>query len=211
LETIFTRLLNASSEGQQKWSHVELIKYLASVREDIPGDDLAKLKQTRFCPAEAGPKGMESTKATEKLYKISELFEPKDALRALKLPVLQWPGPPGSYRPGSQEARFLSSLGLRPYPSVPELVELMSGKDETLRVQSMTYFLANHQINGYGSFNLGGSPKAMMPLQGSTRLVPPSQCFYNSRAAILGFNILRKDLHDHAIVSLIRGVIKKFH
>ncbi|KAM0223202.1 hypothetical protein ACHAQD_003394 [Fusarium lateritium] len=199
LETIFTRLLNASSESQQKWSHVELIKYLASVREDIPGEDLAKLKQTRFCPAEAGPKGMESTKATEKLYKISELFEPKDALRALKLPVLQWPGPPGSYRPGSQEARFLSFLGLRPYPSVPELVELMSGKDETLRVQSMTYFLANHQINGYGSFNLGGSPKAIMPLQGSTRLVPPSQCFYNPRAAILGFNILRRDLHDHAI------------
>ncbi|RGP72980.1 hypothetical protein FSPOR_2356 [Fusarium sporotrichioides] len=199
LETIFTRLLNASSEGQQKWSHVELIKYLASVREDIPGEDLSKLKQTRFCPAEAGPKGMESTKATETLYKVSELFEPKDAIRGLRLPVLQWPGPPGSYRPGSQEARFLNSLGLRPYPSVPELVELMSGKDDALRVSSMTYFLANHQINGYGSFQLGGSPKAIMPLQGSTQLVAPSQCFYNPRASILGFNILRRDLHDHAV------------
>ncbi|KAF5002649.1 hypothetical protein FGRMN_187 [Fusarium graminum] len=199
LETIFTRLLNAPSEGQQKWSHVELIKYLASVRDDIPGEDLSKLKQTRFCPAEAGPKGMESTKPTEKLFKVSELFEPKDALRALNLPVLQWPGPPGSYRPGSLEARFLNSLGLRPYPSVPELVELMSGKDEALRVSSMTYFLANHHINGYASFNLGGSPKAIMPLQGSTRLVSPSQCFYNPRASILGFDVLRKDLHDHAI------------
>ncbi|KAK2677254.1 hypothetical protein RAB80_005994 [Fusarium oxysporum f. sp. vasinfectum] len=199
LETIFTRLLNASSEGHQKWSHMELIKYLASVREDIPGEDLSKLKQTRFCPAEAGPKGMESTKGTTTLYKVSELFEPKDSLRALRLPILQWPGPPGSYRPGSPEARFINSLGLRPYPSVPELVELMSGKDESLRVSSMTYFLANHQINGYGSFQLGGSPKAIMPLQGSTRLVPPSQCFYNPRASILGFNILRRDLHDHAI------------
>ncbi|RKL04149.1 hypothetical protein BFJ68_g11132 [Fusarium oxysporum] len=170
LETIFTRLLNASSEGHQKWSHMELIKYLASVREDIPGEDLSKLKQTRFCPAEAGPKGMESTKGTTTLYKVSELFEPKDSLRALRLPILQWPGPPGSYRPGSPEARFINSLGLRPYPSVPELVELMSGKDESLRVSSMTYFLANHQINGYGSFQLGGSPKAIMPLQGSTRL-----------------------------------------
>ncbi|KNB05565.1 hypothetical protein FOXG_07807 [Fusarium oxysporum f. sp. lycopersici 4287] len=149
LETIFTRLLNASSEGHQKWSHMELIKYLASVREDIPGEDLSKLKQTRFCPAEAGPKGMESTKGTTTLYKVSELFEPKDSLRALRLPILQWPGPPGSYRPGSPEARFINSLGLRPYPSVPELVELMSGKDESLRVSSLTYFLANHQINGY--------------------------------------------------------------
>ncbi|KAF5247866.1 hypothetical protein FANTH_6147 [Fusarium anthophilum] len=199
LETIFTRLLNASNEGHQKWSHMELIKYLASVREDIPGEDLSKLKQTRFCPAEAGPKGMESTKGTTTLYKVSELFEPKDSLRALRLPILQWPGPPGSYRPGSPEARFINSLGLRPHPSVPELVELMSGNDESLRVSSMTYFLANHQINGYGSFQLGGSPKAIMPLQGSTRLVPPSQCFYNPRASILGFNILRRDLHDHAI------------
>ncbi|KAF4986979.1 hypothetical protein FDECE_15665 [Fusarium decemcellulare] len=199
LETIFARLLNASNEaGHQKWSHVELIKYLASVREDIPGEDLSKLKQTRFCPAEAGPKGMESTKGSETLYKVSELFEPKDTLRALRLPVLQWPGPPGSYRPSSQEARFLNSLGLRPYPSVPELVDMMSGKDEALRVPAMTYFLANHQINGYGSFHLGDSGKAIMPLEGSARLVPPSQCFYNPRASILGFNILRRDLHDHA-------------
>ncbi|KAF5023144.1 hypothetical protein F66182_4800 [Fusarium sp. NRRL 66182] len=200
LETIFTRLLNASSEaGHQKWSHVELIKYLASVRGDIPNEDLSKLKKTRFCPAEAGPKGMESTKGSETLYRVSELFEPKDSVRALQMPILQWPGPPGSYRPGSPEARFLNSLGLRPHPSVPELVELMSGKDEALRVSSMTYFLANHQINGYGSFQLGGSPKAIMPLQGSTRLVSPSECFYNPQASILGFNILRKDLHDHAI------------
>ncbi|KAJ9426461.1 hypothetical protein QL093DRAFT_2183237 [Fusarium oxysporum] len=189
LETIFTRLLNASSEGHQKWSHMELIKYLASVREDIPGEDLSKLKQTRFCPAEAGPKGMESTKGTTTLYKVSELFEPKDSLRALRLPILQWPGPPGSYRPGSPEARFINSLGLRPYPSVPELVELMSGKDESLRVSSLTYFLANHQINGYGSFQLGGSPKAIMPLQ----------VLLQSASVYPWVNILRRDLHDHAI------------
>ncbi|KAJ4187225.1 hypothetical protein NW755_007318 [Fusarium falciforme] len=200
LETIFTRLLNASNEaGEQKWSHVELIKYLASVRDDIPAQDLIKLRQTRFCPAEAGPKGMEPTKGSETRYKVSELFEPKDSLRALQLPILQWPGPPGSYRPSSQEARFLNSLGLRPHPSVPELVEMMAGKDEALRVSAMTYFLANHQINGYASFHLGDSTKAIMPLEGSTRLVPPSQCFYNPRASILGFNVLRKDLHDHAI------------
>ncbi|KAJ4326628.1 hypothetical protein N0V84_002962 [Fusarium piperis] len=200
LETIFTRLLNASNEtGEQKWSHVELIKYLASVRDDIPAQDLIKLRQTRFCPAETGPKGMEPTKASETRYKVSELFEPKDSLRTLQLPILQWPGPPGSYRPSSQEARFLSSLGLRPHPSVPELVEMMADKDEALRVSSMTYFLANHQINGYASFHLGDSTKAIMPLEGNTRLVPPSQCFYNPRAAILGFNVLRKDLHDHAI------------
>ncbi|KAL6402267.1 hypothetical protein AUP68_14737 [Ilyonectria robusta] len=199
LETIFTRLLNASSDsGQKKWSHVELVKYLASVREDIPTADLLKLKQTRFCPAEAGPKGMEPTKGTDTLYKVSELFEPKDSLRALQLTILQWPGPPGSYRPSSVEARFLSNLGLRPHPAVPELVDMMSSKDEALRVSAMTYFVANHHTNRYASFNLGDSRKAFMPLEGSSQLVAPSQCFWNPRASVLGFHVLRKDLHDHA-------------
>lgn len=202
LDTIFTRLLNVSNEkGQQKWSHVELIKYLTSVREDIPAGDLKKLTTTRFCPAEAGPKGMESTKGTETLYKISELFEPKDALRALRLPILQWPGPPGSYRPSSHEARFLTTLGIRPYPSVPELVEMMSSKDETLRISAMTYFVANHHMNHYGAFNLGDSTKAFLPVENSSRLVLPSGCFVNAGAAVLGFSILRRDLHDHANVS----------
>ncbi|CAM1508200.1 Fc.00g050480.m01.CDS01 [Cosmosporella sp. VM-42] len=199
LETIFTRLLNASSEtGQKKWSHMELIKYLTSVQADIPTSDLRKLTETPFCPSEAGPKGMEATKGSDTLYKVSELFEPKDSLRTLGLPILQWPGPPGSFRPSSQEARFLTILGLRPYPSAPELVDMMSSKDETRRVNAMTYFIANHQMNRYGVFDLGDSKKAFMPLEGSTQLVKPSQCFYNQRASILGFNILRRDLHDHA-------------
>ncbi|KAH6892336.1 hypothetical protein B0T10DRAFT_510925 [Thelonectria olida] len=200
LETIFARLLNASGEsGQNKWSHVELIKYLASVSQDIPASDLRKLKETRFCPAEAGPKGLEPTKGTDTLYRVSELFEPKDTLRTLRLSILQWPGPPGSYRPSSQEARFLSALGLRPYPSVPELVDMMAGKDEALRVSSMTYFVANHVPNRYEAFNLSDSRKAFIPLEGSTMLVAPSQCFWNERASVLGFHVLRKDLHNHAI------------
>lgn len=199
LDTIFTRLLNPAEEsGQKKWSHLELIKYLASVQADIPGDDLKKLQRSRICPAEAGPKGMESTKATEALYKVSELFEPKESLRALGLPILQWPGPPGSFRPASAEARFLSALGLRAYPTVPELVDMMASTNENLRSAAMTYFIANHHTNRYGSFDLGMSPKAIMPLKGSTQLVAPSQCFTNERAAILGFSILRPELHDHA-------------
>lgn len=199
LETIFARLLSGEP-GQRKWSHMELIKYLASVQNDIPSGDLKRLKESRICPAEAGPKGMEPTKASEKLYKVSELFEPKDTLRTMRLPIIQWPGPPGSYRASSPEARFLAMLGLGPYPSVPELVDMMSSKDEALRVSAMTYFISNHHSNQYGSFNLSDSRKAIMPLQGSSSLVQPSACYTNERASVLGFRILRKDLHDHAVV-----------
>lgn len=198
LETIFARLLSGE-KGQRKWSHMELIKYLASVQNDIPGDDLKKLRESRICPAEVGPKGMEPTKASETLYKVSELFEPKDSLRALRLPILQWPGPPGSYRPSSPEARFLTVLGLRPHPSVPELVDMMASKDESLRVSAMTYFISNHHANRYSSFDLSNSQKPILPLQGSSQLVRPSDCFTNERASVLGFQILRKDLHDHAV------------
>lgn len=200
LDTIFTRLLSPSAEGGEKrWSHVELIKYLASVKDDIPFADMKKLRESRICPAEAGPKGLEPTKGTTKLFKVCELFEPKDTLRALGLPLLQWPGPPGSFRTASPEGRFLAVLGLRPYPSAPELVDMMSSRDDELRVQSMTYFIANHHINGYGSFHLATSDRAFLPVEGKEKsLVSPSACFTNPAASILGFDILKADLHVHA-------------
>lgn len=206
LDTIFTRLLSASGDsGEKKWSHMELIKYLASVQNDIPSDDLKKLRDSKICPAEAGPKGMEPTKGSQNLYRISELYEPKDSLRTLGLPILRWPGPPGSFRSSSPEARFLSRLGLRTYPSVPELVDLMASKDETLRTSAMTYFIANHHSNQYASFDLGATQKAILPLQGGSQLVTPSACFTNDRAAVLGFDILRRGLHEHANVRTEQG------
>ncbi|KAJ2979161.1 hypothetical protein NQ176_g3417 [Zarea fungicola] len=199
LDTIFTRLLNTSEKGgQQKWSHMELIKYLTSVQSDIPSADMKKLQESKICPAEAGPRGMEPTKGTDALYKVSELFEPQPTLRALNLPVLQWPGPPGSYRSNSAEALFLKSLGLRTFPSVPELVEMMASKDSALRSNAMTYFIANHHLNMYGAFDISSCRKAIMPLKGSSELVMPSACFTNPRATVLGFSVLREDLHDHA-------------
>jgi hypothetical protein len=134
---------------------------------------------------------------------VSELFEPKDALRGLGLPLIQWPGPPGSYRPGSAEGRFLSLLGLRAFPSVPELVEMMASDDIGLRNKALNYFIANHHINGYATFDLSGTEKAFLPLQGDGgRLVSPAGCFTNEKCAILGFNILMRELIVHANVSV---------
>ncbi|KAI1214814.1 uncharacterized protein F4807DRAFT_404646 [Annulohypoxylon truncatum] len=201
LDTIFTRLLNpsmgAEDPGQAKWSHVELIKYLASVRQDIPIDDLRKLKESRICPAEAGQPGLESITPSKQLYKVSELYEPKAPLRPLNLRIIQWPG--GNLRPGSPEGKFLTDLGLRAYPSVVELVGMMASSDPTLRGNAMNYFISYHHSNNYANVDIGSAPKAFLPLQGNPKqLVPPSQCYTNEAAAILGFNILKKDLHLHA-------------
>jgi hypothetical protein len=207
LETIFSRLLAPgphAKEGEisSNMRHMEVIKYLASVREDIPAEDMKRLKNSQICPAEAGPKGYESSQGTTRMYRVSELFEPKDTLRSLGLPLIQWPGPPGSYRPGSVEGRFLSLLGLRAFPSVPELVEMMASDDVGRRNKAMTYFIANHHINGYATFDLSVTEKAFLPLQGDAgRLVSPAECFTNERCGVLGFSILMRELHVHANAS----------
>ncbi|KAK0115907.1 hypothetical protein ONS95_012951 [Cadophora gregata] len=203
LETIFARLLApapATTPGEKavNYRHMEVIKYLASVKDDIPKEDIQRLRNSQICPAEAGPKGLEPTQGTARLYRVSELFEPKDSLRELALPIIQWPGPPGSYRPASIEGRFLALLGLRTYPSVPELIDMMASADDNLRKRSMYYFISNHHMNGYAAFDLHQSNKAFLPIQGTDRLVTPSQCFTNERCSILGFRILKKELSMHA-------------
>ena len=202
LGVVFERLMAADStlagkrgDQQEKWSHVDLIKYLSSVRDDIPGEDIRRLKITPICPAE------EDGKATKRLYKPSELFEPKDSLRSLNLPILYWPG---VYRPGSYEGRFLSILGLRSIPSVEELVTIMAETKQTgdvaLRERTLHYYIQNHQSNGYSSFNIAAIETAFLPLEhpNSKILARPASCFTNERAAVLGYHIFRKDLHVHA-------------
>ncbi|KAL1838251.1 hypothetical protein VTJ49DRAFT_2860 [Mycothermus thermophilus] len=201
LETIHARLLTPSAaDGGAKWSNIELIKYLASVKDDIPAADMKKFRESPLCTAEAGPPGLESTKGTVQRYKVSELYEPKDSHRALGLPILQWPGPPGSFRPNSAEGRFLFSLGLRPFPPVPLLIDMMASSDSKARATAMKYFIDNHHLNGYGSFDLSTCDKCILPIEGGKegQMVRPSACYTNERAAVLGYNILRKDLHQHA-------------
>ncbi|KAI0016973.1 hypothetical protein F4780DRAFT_757081 [Xylariomycetidae sp. FL0641] len=199
LETIFNRLLNpspgAEGSGQAKWSHIELIKYLASVWNDIPADDLRKLKGSRICPAETGATSKEPNQASTQLYRVAELYEPKAALRGLGLKIIQWPG--GELK--GPEKNFLTFLGLRPYPSAPELVEMMSSSDPALRKNALEYFISEHHKNGYGAFNIGATSKAFLPLEGNSKtLVPPSGCFTNLTSAVLGFSILKRELHIEA-------------
>ncbi|KAI9822251.1 MAG: hypothetical protein M1832_003074 [Thelocarpon impressellum] len=206
LSVVFDRLMaepqrsgGSSEAAAGKWSHVDLIRYLASVREDIPADDIARLRQTPICPAE---KDQDPANPTSRRYKFSELYEPNVSLRSLHLPILQWPG---VYRSGSSEGKFLASLGLRAVPTVPELVDIMSKAPASgnlaLRDRVLTYFIANHHNNGYARYGgLAAISQAYLPLQGeeSDKLAAPADCFTNERAAVLGFPILRTDLHPHA-------------
>ncbi|KOC11798.1 hypothetical protein AFLA70_264g001351 [Aspergillus flavus AF70] len=205
LGVIFERLLsttessNGGSVSQRKWSHVDLIRYLASVRDDIPASDIKRLKDTSICTAEATETTNDPTKDRRKRYKIYELFEPHDPLRALGLPVIEWPG---KYQSNSNEGKFLSMLGLRSFPSPFELIKIMAkaaaARDWTLHGKAMSYYIAEYHNNGYAAFNYEEITVPFLPIEGSDSLSIPSQCFTDETATLFGFKILRHTLHPHA-------------
>ena len=202
LSVVFSRLMTDQAEGHdnsgKKWSHIDLIRYLSSVRGDIPLSDMEKLKQIRIWPKEETGNEVDS----RSLHKISELYQPIDELKSLQLPLLQWRG---NYRMEGHEGIFLDTLGLQKFPSVFQLVKTMIDarlrKDPVLWDRAMKYFLDNYHRHDYSTFDITKvSKERFVPL--SNRPYPdmsaPSDCFTNERASILGYNILRRDLRGHA-------------
>ncbi|KAJ5166457.1 uncharacterized protein N7482_005238 [Penicillium canariense] len=199
LGVIFDRLINtpepvdAKGPPTRRWNHVDLIRYLTSVREDIPSNDIQRLKDTSICTSENDGE----SRGTR--YKISELFEPKDSLRTLGLPIIDWPG---IYDNSSKEGKFLTMMGLKSYPSGSELIRLMvlsdSEKDSGRKSKALTYFLNEYHTNGYDSFDISAVTVPFLPVEGSERLSTPKKCFTDEGASLFGFSILQKRLHPHA-------------
>lgn len=205
LGVIFERLLDTSEpsesagNGREKWSHVDLIRYLASVRDDIPANDIKRLRNTSICTAELDSNSADSKSTARRRYKIFELFEPKDSFRALGLPVLEWPG---KYLASSNEGKFLAMLGLRSFPSALELVQIMAqaaaSNNWTLHGKAMAYYISEYHNNGYAAFDCGAVNVPFLPVEGASALSVPSKCFTDEGATLFGFRILRKDLHAHS-------------
>lgn len=181
-----------------KWNHVDIIRYLASMANDIPSRDIERLRSKAIFPAEDE---QDRSKPTAARYKITELFEPKDHLRKLRLPILQWSG---LYRFRGPEGHFLTRLGLKAHPFALDLINIMAkapaNGDMALYEEALTYFIVNHHNNGYAkNINLDSIPP-YLPLEGHGpgKLAAPADCFLNERSKVLGFDILKKDLHIHA-------------
>jgi Protein of unknown function (DUF3684) len=203
LGVVFSRLLSdavqptsATTNEKTQWRHIDLIKYLASVREDIPTADIQKLRDTPICPKESQ---QDPQTYSQERYKISSLYEPKPVLRELGLPLISWSGP---YRSGSPEGRLLVVLGLKTIPTVGELIDIMARAvkkgDGVLRDKAMGFFLGNHYINGYGAYDYSQVTLPFLPLQSSGSLSTPSNCFTDEGAALFGLNVLKRELQPHA-------------
>ena len=200
LSVIFERLMNSSDVSMNKpsWSHIDLIKYLVSVWNDIPESDINQLRNTALCPAEVGG---DSKRATNQRFKLSELYEPKDSLRELGLPVVQWPG---IFNAFSSEGKFLRLLGLRTYPAAPDLIRIIADAHSNDDVQKyeagLRYFVENHYQNNYAAVDLSDIAVPFLPIEGSEKrkVAAPKYCFTNVQASVLGYQILRSDLRSNA-------------
>ncbi|PWW80479.1 hypothetical protein C7212DRAFT_276399 [Tuber magnatum] len=195
LKLVFERLMSENAtQGGTKWSHLDLIRYLTSVSNDIPKDDITKLKNAAICKAETS-----NPHSQQNPYRVSQLYEPDDQLRKLGLPILYWP----NWKADSREGKFLTSLGLKKHPSAQDILGIaaVSTDDAKLREAALQYYVNNYHNNGYTAFNAAGLEMAFLPLQGGSqekpKLAAPRHCYSNPRAAIMGYDILRSDLQEH--------------
>ncbi len=209
LSVVFQRLMagpdrnGEPSEG--KWSHVELIKYLVSVRDDIPQQEIERLKVTAICTADVGQVHDEQSVT---LFKASDLYQPSDELKFLGLPVLRWHGP---FKLNSAEGLFLLSLGLRKFPAVPDLVRIMmeaaSSRNEPLYERTMKYLIDFHHVNDYARTDMKELlHRRFVPVTSKPfpELVTPYTCFANPKTAVMGYHVLRDNLQAHASKLAVR-------
>ncbi|KAF2797292.1 hypothetical protein K505DRAFT_372597 [Melanomma pulvis-pyrius CBS 109.77] len=200
LPMVFSRMTNEESTRQSEktpWNHGDLIRYFASVVDEIPKKDLDRLRQTPFLPGEG------SSVTQGQLFKAQDLYAPDQSILSLGLTQVKLPF---EFRVSSKEGTLLLRLGLKQWPDSPTIANLLfragQSNDKQLYTLAMEYFLQNYHRNGYiGEVNqLASSATPILPTEQAPfpTLVGPFQCFTNEHAACLGYAILRADLRPHA-------------
>ncbi|GAA6035210.1 hypothetical protein JCM8097_006421 [Rhodosporidiobolus ruineniae] len=196
LQIIFTRMLGAG-----EWSHLQLLKYLVSVKDTLSAQERDRLRKTAFLPREGEakveqPVAADGTKPRPKVvrYRPTELYEPTEQLRELGLPVLDWTDSQAKWRAGSEEAKLLFDLGLLRQPPVDQVLQLAAtAPDEAKRDKALRYFLDGCVTHGYSATY---SPtKHAFPFvpaieKGNPICAKPTDVFGNPDAALLGFPVL---------------------
>ncbi|RAR08494.1 hatpase_c domain-containing protein [Stemphylium lycopersici] len=202
LPMVFDRMRSRDVEQSEKserpsWNHVDLIRYFASVINEIPRKDLDRLRETAFLPGE----GSEVKPGQQ--FKASDLYAPDTAIVSLGLTQIKLPF---EFKPTTREGLLLLNLGLRQWPDSITIANILhragQANDFQLYTRAMDYLLANYYKNNYtaeankfAALTLPILPTEQAPFPA---LVGPFQCYTNEHSACLGFPILRSDLRSHA-------------
>ncbi|KAF2006235.1 hypothetical protein P154DRAFT_517895 [Amniculicola lignicola CBS 123094] len=198
LPMVFDRMRTEDGSKSEKvtWNHVDLIRYFATVIDEIPKKDLERLRQTAFLPGEG------AQVKSNQLFKAQDLYTPDQAILSLGLTQIKLPY---EFRSTSKEGVLLLRLGLRQCPDAITIINILhrAGQsiDRQLYTLAMEYFLRSHYSNGYGA-QLGQIATSLLPILPTEQapfpaLVAPVQCFTNEQASCMGYAILRADLRPH--------------
>ncbi|KAF2688970.1 hypothetical protein K458DRAFT_414641 [Lentithecium fluviatile CBS 122367] len=200
LPMVFDRMrshdLNSQTE-KSGWNHVDLIRYFASVMDELPKKDLDRLRETAFLPGE----GVEVKQG--QLFKASDLFAPDPAILSMGLTQIKISF---EFKPNMRDGTLLLRLGLKQWPDSIALASTLhragQSNDRRLYTFTLQYFLQNHYKNGYGTETKKLSALAIpfLPTEQAPfpALVGSFQCYVNEQSACLGYAILRADLRPHA-------------
>ncbi|GAA5870207.1 hypothetical protein JCM16303_001925 [Sporobolomyces ruberrimus] len=196
LQLVFTRLLGAGD-----WSHVQLIRYLISVRDTLSAIEMDRLRKTTWIPREGegkiegtvGANGEKGKPCTVR-YRAGDLYEPTETLRELGLPLVDWTSSPTKWRTNSDEAKLLFDLGLLRTPPVEQVLQIAATSPilET-REKALRYFLDGCITRGYGStYSPSKHDLAFVPAldKGKDVLGKPTEVYGNHEAALLDFLVL---------------------
>jgi hypothetical protein len=198
LPMVFDRMRNRDNNSTTaSWNHVDLIRYFASVIDELPKKDLDRLRETPFLPGE----GVSVNKG--QLFKAADLYAPDSSISPFGLVQIKLPF---EFNSTSREGVLLIRLGLKEWPDSLTLATILHRagqiKDEPLYNSVMKYLLQNYYKNNYpieaprfAALKMPILPTEQAPFPA---LVAPFQCYTNENAACLGFAILRSDLRNHA-------------
>ncbi|KAL1602555.1 hypothetical protein SLS60_005971 [Paraconiothyrium brasiliense] len=200
LSVVFDRMRNQDSKSQSEkatWNHVDLIRYFASVLDEMPKKDLDRLKETPFLPGEGAPV------QHGQLFKASELYAPDQAILSMGLVQVKLPF---EFRQNVREGTLLLRLGLKQWPESIVLANIMhkagQANNGPLYATVLNYFIQNHYKHGYASEakQLASLSLPILPTEQAPwpTLVGPFQCYTNERASCLGYAVLRADIRPHA-------------
>ncbi|KAF1970207.1 hypothetical protein BU23DRAFT_538598 [Bimuria novae-zelandiae CBS 107.79] len=200
LSVVFDRMRSqdsGSNSEKPSWNHIDLIRYFASVMDEMPKKDLDRLKDTPFLPGEGSPV------QSGQVFKASQLYAPDQAVLSLGLVQIKLPF---EFKPNVRENTLLLRLGLKQWPDSIVLANIMhkagQANNAPLYSMALNYFIQNHFKHGYASEanKLAALSLPILPTEQAPwpTLVGPFQCYTNERASCLGYAILRADLRPHA-------------
>ncbi|KAH9485292.1 hypothetical protein JR316_0002200 [Psilocybe cubensis] len=191
LQIIFNRMIKTN-----EWTIADLTKYLVSVKGSLTDTEYQRLRATAAFPKESCDGSHDNGKRVR--YTASQLYEPLDIFRTLKLPIIDW-GQQLKWKNSSEEARFLFDIGLQRYPPLNRIIDLCASEDSTIRPVALRYLIDNLETR-YRDYDPQNyvNIRFIPALKGSEPCLGTIQEVFSAQWAAVGFLVLHPSYQSYA-------------